>query len=74
MNKYNGINGYATYNDIFKQIETNIYHVQTKKHVPSGIPSRPLKKESIMPPNKKISIQLYSNFIYRGGFYNGSSS
>ena len=60
MNKYNGINGYATYNDIFKQIETNIYHVQTKKHVPSGIPSRPLKKESIMPPNKKISIHTPS--------------
>ena len=65
MNKYNGINGYATYNDIFKQIETNIYHVQTKKHVPSGIPSRPLKKESLMPPSLTIIVTISKNAVRR---------
>ena len=59
MNNYNNYNNCC---DIFKRIQTNIYHIQPKKQCTNNIPPpKTAKKNYVMPPNKKINIVQNQN-------------
>lgn len=52
-------------NDIFKCIQTTTNNIQTKKPPSINPPSHPcIKKQNIMPPNKKININTKHTYNY----------